>query len=160
MKTMKMKKVLIALDYNPTAQKVAETGFSLAKAMGAEVILLHVTSDPVYYSSVEYSPIMGFTGMDMSPLQLESVEGLKRASQFFLDKSKHHLGDETIQTLVKEGDFADSILEAAKDVHADIIVMGSHSRKWLENIVMGSVTENVLKNTSVPLFVVPVKEDR
>ena len=159
MKTNKMKKVLIALDYNPTAQKIAETGFSLAKAMGAEVILLHVMSDPVYYSSVEYSPIMGFTGMDMSPLQLESIEGLKRASQFFLDKSKHHLGDETIQTLVKEGDFADSILEAAKDVHADIIVMGSHSRKWLENIVMGSVTEKVLKNTSVPLFVVPVKEN-
>ena len=159
MKTMKMKKVLIALDYNPTAQKVAETGFSLAKAMGAEVILLHVMSDPVYYSSMEYSPIMGFTGMDMSPLQLESVEGLKKASQFFLDKSKHHLGDETIQTLVKEGDFADSILEAAKDVHADIIVMGSHSRKWLENIVMGSVTEKVLNNTSLPLFIIPVKEN-
>ena len=159
MKTMKMKKVLIALDYNPTAQKIAETGFSLAKAMGAEVILLHVMSDPVYYSSMEYSPIMGFTGMDMSPLQLESVEGLKRASQFFLDKSKHHLGDETIQTLVKEGDFADSILEAAKDVHADIIVMGSHSRKWLENIVMGSVTEKVLNNTSLPLFIIPVKEN-
>ena len=160
MKTNKMKKVLIALDYNPTAQKIAETGFSLAKAMGAEVILLHVMSDPVYYSSVEYSPIMGFTGMDMSPLQLESIEGLKRASQFFLDKSKHHLGDETIQTLVKEGDFADSILEAAKDVHADIIVMGSHSRKWLENIVMGSVTEKVLNNTSLPLFIIPVKENR
>ena len=45
MKTFKMKKVLIALDYDPTAQKVAETGFSLAKTMGAEVILLHVISD-------------------------------------------------------------------------------------------------------------------
>jgi nucleotide-binding universal stress UspA family protein len=51
MKTNKLKKVLIALDYDPTAQKVAETGYSLAKAMGAEVILLHAISDPVYYSS-------------------------------------------------------------------------------------------------------------
>jgi nucleotide-binding universal stress UspA family protein len=51
MKTNKLKKVLIALDYDPTAQKVAETGYSLAKTMGAEVILLHVISDPVYYSS-------------------------------------------------------------------------------------------------------------
>jgi phosphomannomutase len=57
-----MKKVLIALDYNPTAQKVAEAGFSMAKAMGAEVVLLHVVTDPVYYSSAEYSPIMGFSG--------------------------------------------------------------------------------------------------
>jgi nucleotide-binding universal stress UspA family protein len=159
MKTNKIRKVMIALDYNPTAQKVAETGFSMAKAMNAEVILLHVISDPVYYSSTEYSPIMGFTGnMDKVPLQLDSVDGLKNASQLFLDKSKHHLGDESIQTLVKEGDFAESILKAAKDLHADIIVMGSHSQKWLENIVMGSVTEKVLHHTSIPLFIIPTKK--
>ena len=159
MKTIKMKKVLIALDYDPTAQKVAEIGYSLAKTMGAEVILLHVVSDPVYYSSTEYSPIMGFTGyMDTAPLQLDSIDGLKKASQHFLDKSKHHLGDEAIQTLVKEGDLAESIFKTAKDLHVDIIVMGSHSRKWLENIVMGSVTEEVLHHTSIPLFIIPTKK--
>src|SRR5665648_427725 len=58
MKTNKMKKVLIALDYDPTAQKVAEVGFSMAKDMNAEVTLLHVISDPAYYSAVlEYSSI-------------------------------------------------------------------------------------------------------
>ncbi len=159
MKTNKMKKVLIALDYNPTAQKVAEVGFSLAKAMKAEVILLHVISDPVYYSSAEYSPIMGFNGfMEMGQLQLDNIDSLKKASQQFLEKSKQHLGDKTIQTLVEEGDFAESILKTAKDLHADIIVMGTHSRKWLENIVMGSVTEKVLKNTSIPLFIIPTKK--
>ena len=60
----------------------------------------------------------------------------------------------------KEGDFADSILEAAKEVHADIIVVGSHSRKWLENIVMGSVTEKVLHHTSIPLLIVPTKQKK
>ena len=159
MKTTRMTKVLIALDYDPTAQKVAEVGFSLAKTMGSEVILLHVISDPVYYSSTEYSPIMGFTGYtDAVQLQLNSVDGLKIASQHYLDKLKYQLGDETIQTLVKEGDFAESILKAAKDLHADIIVMGSHSRKWLENIVMGSVTEKVLHHTSIPLFIIPTKK--
>ncbi len=152
-----IKKVLITLDYDPTAQKVAEQGFLLAKTLGAEVILMHVISDPVYYSSEEYSPILGFSGY-LGPLQLDSVEGLKKASQHFLDKSKNHLGDETIQTLVKEGDFAESILKNAKEVQADIIVMGSHSRKWLENIVMGSVTEKVLHHTSIPLFIIPTRE--
>jgi nucleotide-binding universal stress UspA family protein len=159
MKTIKLKKVLIALDYDPTAQKVAETGFSLAKTMGAEVILLHVISDPVYYSSTEYSPIMGFDiYSEMVPLQLDSIEGLKKASQHFLNKTKSHLGDTTILTVVKEGDFAESILKTAKGLHADIIVIGSHSRKLLENIVMGSVTEKVLHNTSVPLFIIPTKK--
>lgn len=161
MKTIKMNRVLIALDYDPTAQKVAEVGFTMAKSMNAEVILLHVITDPVLYSTAGYSPIMGFTGyMDMAPVQFESIDGLKNASLQFLEKSKHHLGDKTIRTLVKEGDFADAILETAQEVNADIIVVGSHSRKWLENIVMGSVTEKVLHNTSIPLFIVPTKQKK
>jgi nucleotide-binding universal stress UspA family protein len=159
LKAAKMKKILIALDYNPSAQKVAEEGFALAKAMNAEVTLLHVVSDPVYYSTEAYSPIMGFNGyMETGQMQLNSVDSLKSASLHFLDKTRQHLGDKTIQTLVEEGDYAESILKVAKEMHADIIIIGSHSRKWLENIVMGSVTEKVLRNTSIPLFIIPVKQ--
>jgi nucleotide-binding universal stress UspA family protein len=157
-----MKKVLIALDYNPTAQKVAETGYSLAKSMGAQVILLHVISDPVYYSSVEYSPIMGFTGFDAGTihLPLDNAEELRKGSQLFLDKSKKHLRDDNIHTLVEEGDFAESILKAAKSHHADVIVMGSHSHRWLDEILMGSVTEEVLHHTTIPLFIIPTKQTK
>jgi len=161
MKTQKIKKVLIALDYDPTAQKVAETGYLLAKSLGAEVILLHVISDLVYYSSMEFSPIMGFDGyMDMGPLKLETLDGIKKASLRFLEKSKNHLGDKTIQTVVKEGDFAESILETAIKLHADIIVMGSHSRRWLDEILVGSVTEKVLHHTKIPLFIIPTKQKK
>ena len=157
MKTVK--KVLIALDYNPTAQKVAEVGYSVAKTMGAEIVLLHVISDPVYYSSVEYSPIMGFSGfMDTAQIQLESVEGLKEAALSFLEKTRQHLGDKSIQTIIKEGDFAESILETSKALHADMIIIGSHSRKWLENIIIGSVTEKVLRHSQIPLFIIPTKK--
>ena len=159
MKTKEFKKVLIALDYDPTAQKVAEAGFSMAKSMNAEITLLHVISDPVYYSSVEYSPIMGLTdSMGIDPLKFDSAERLQEVSQHFLDKIKRHLDDDTIQTMVIEGDFAGSILKTAKDLHTDVIVLGSHSRKWLENIVMGSVTADILRQTSIPLFIVPTKK--
>ena len=155
-----MKKVLIAIDYDPTAQKVAEAGYAIAKSMGSEVILLHVLSDSVYYYSTDaYSPIMGFSGyLGIDSLQSNIVERLKEASHQYLEKSKQHLGDDTIQTLVKEGDFADSIISTAKTLHADLIVMGSHSRKWLENIIMGSVTEKVLHLTTIPLLIVPTKK--
>jgi len=159
MKTEKRKKVMIALDYDPTAQKVAEEGFSLAKSMDAELTLMHVISDPLYYSSIEHITVMGFVGyQDIVPFQKDSIDLLIKASQLFLDKSKQHLGDETIQTLVKEGDFAETILRTAKELHADIIVMGSHSRKWLEKIIMGSVAEKVLSKTSVPLYIIPTKK--
>ena len=154
-----MKKVLIALDYDPTAQKVAEAGFSLAKSLNAEVILLHVIRDPVFYTTSEFSPIMGYNGyVDVSPTVLDSVDGLKNASLQYLDKTRQHLGDKTIQTLVKEGDFAETILETAKELHTDIIVLGSHSQKWLENIVMGSVTEKVMDYSSTPLFIIPTRK--
>jgi nucleotide-binding universal stress UspA family protein len=148
MKTLNIKKVLIAMDYDETAQKVAETGYSLAKAMKAETILLHVVSErPVYYSGYSY----------MQELQVDIVGDLKVSTQKFLDKTKKHLGDESIQTLVKEGEVAHTILKTAEDWKVDIIVMGSHSRKWLENIIMGSQAEAVLKKTKIPLFIVPTK---
>lgn len=154
-----MKKILIALDYDPTAQAIAEKGFMLAKAMGAEVTLLHVIADPVYYSSVNYSPIMGFSGyMDMEPMQTDITEALKKESLVFLEKSKQHLAGDSIKTLVTEGNFADSILVTAKEIDADIIVMGSHSRNWLNDILVGSVTEKVLHSSAVPLFIVPTKK--
>lgn len=156
-----MKKVLIALDYDPTAQKVAETGYATAKAMNAEVILLHVLSDSVFYSASMYDPIMGFGGFgNVDFMQSDVIANLKKTAQLFLNKAKSHLDDTYIQTLVKEGDFADSILEASKDLHADIIVMGSHSRKLLEQIVMGSTTEKVLNHTSIPLFIIPTKKTK
>lgn len=153
-----MKKILIALDYNPTAQQVAEAGYMLAKSMKAEVILLHVITDPVFYIATDY-PIMGFEGsLEMYPTVIDNVEGLKSATLKFLNKSREHLGDESIQTLVKEGDFADAILDTAKELHVDIIVMGSHSKKWLENILVGSVTEKVLRHTSIPLYIIPIRK--
>jgi len=156
-----MKKVLIALDYDPTAEKVAEGGYKLAKTMGAEVILLHVISDPIYYMSADYSPILDYTGsMNINPLQISTLESLKTFSLDFLEKSRDHLGDPTIQIIIEEGDFAASILKTAKTLKADIIVMGSHSRKWLENILMGSVTEEVLRQSTIPLFIIPTRSKK
>ena len=87
-------KVLIALDYDPTSQKVAEIGYATAKAMNAEVILLHVITDPAHYSSPEYSAIMGMQGyMDTSQIQPDSAEGLFNASKHFLNKIKLHLSN-------------------------------------------------------------------
>jgi nucleotide-binding universal stress UspA family protein len=154
-----MKKILIALDYDHTAQEVAETGFAMAKSMKADIVLLHVISDPVYYSSSDYSPIVGFTGnMEMDQIEFGSAEGLVRASAQYLDKIRHHLGDNNIQILVKEGEFAETIIEVAKNINADIIALGSHGRRWMEEILLGSVTEKVLHQTTIPLFIIPTKK--
>ena len=151
-----MKKILIALDYNPSAQQVAEAGSELAKSMNAQVILLHVIYDPTYYSSINYSPIMGFEGFVNTSIP-ETEEALKSAAQIYLEKSRQHLRDDSIQTVVETGDFAETILNTAKELNADIIVMGRHHRHGIEKIFSGSVTESVLQHSSIPLFIIPTK---
>jgi nucleotide-binding universal stress UspA family protein len=152
MKTTKIKKVMIAIDYAETAQTVAEKGFSMAKALNAETILMHVISEhAVYYSGYSY----------MRELEVDVTEGLRISTQEFLDKLKKHLGDESIKMVLKDGvDIPGAILSTAKTLDVDLIVLGSHSRKWLENIIMGSEVEEVLRKTTIPLYIIPTKKQK
>jgi len=160
METIEMKKVLIALDLDPTAQIVAEFGFSLAESMNAEVFLLHVIVDGTFYTKGTF-PIMGYTGFIVSPLIFEnSTNDAKDEAQKYLDSIKVHLGDETLQTVIKEGNASEMILNTASELNANLIIVGSHSRRWLEEILMGSVTETVLHRSNIPLFIVPTKESK
>ena len=152
-----MKKILIALDYSPTAQKVAEIGFSLAKGMNAQTVLLHVVTDETYYANLSNFPIMGFYGNEY--FNSTTSTDLIIVAQQFLNKTKEHLGGINIETMALQGDFADVIMDTAKEQHADIIVLGSHSIRWLEKILMGSVTEKVLHETTIPLFIIPTKNE-
>lgn len=153
-----MKKVLIALDYNPTAQKIAEEGYALSKSINAQTTLLHIISDAAYYSSDIYSPLMGYDSFtDIKFIETASAEDLRKAALDYLDKTKQHLNDSTIQSVVKEGDFGEQILQTATEINADIIVMGTHSRRGLEKILVGSVAEKVLRHSTIPLFIIPTK---
>lgn len=151
-----MKEVLIALDYNPSAQKIAEIGHQFAKSMNAKVTLMHVISDYTYYSSLNYSPIMGFDSFS-NAIETEGSGELKRVAHNYLERAKEHLKDETIQTTIRSGVFAKTILDTAKELEADIIVMGTHSRRGLEKILLGSVAEQVLHSSVIPLFIIPTR---
>lgn len=152
-----MKKILIALDYGLSAQRIAEKGYELAKNRDAKVTLLHVVADETYYSSLDSAPFLGFYGYDF--FNLANSDTLIESSVKYLEKIKSHLKDETIEVLAEQGDFPTIILETATKGNFDIIVVGSHSKNWLVKAVMGSVTESVLAKTTIPMFIVPIKEN-
>jgi len=145
----KIKKVLIAMDYDPIALKVADVGFSMAKEMGAEVILLHIIMNLMTYS---------LTYLKMGSLKLKSLSDLKEASQEFMELPKQCPGENMIQSIVKQGDFAVSILNEAKAMDVNLIVVGSHDTMWLEEIVMGRVTNEALQQTRIPIIIIPTKK--
>lgn len=154
-----MKKVLIALDFNPTAQHILEAGYELARSMGAEVILMHVVADYTYYSSLDYSPILGFDQFsNLGAMQLDSVTQLENAANEYLEHLKAQFGYSSIKTLIKDGDAGEGIVEASDNLGVDVVVLGSHSRRGLDKILMGSVAEKVLRKSKIPLYIIPVSE--
>jgi len=151
-----MKKICIALDTSPSAENIAELGYSYAKALNAEVTLVHVVNDVSYYT-MNYDPIMGYAGF-LTSNTLELVEGLKKEAEKFLALSAKHLKDDTIKTKVLEGNSADAILEFATTWNADLIVMGTHSRSGFANLFMGSIAVEVVKHAEIPILIIPTKD--
>ena len=147
-----MKKVVLAVDFSPVSQKITETGYAIAKSMNAQVALVHVVADISYYS-IEYSPLMGYSGFDGENIRQLSVD-MKKEANDFVKAAAAHLGDSQIETYVLEGDPADAILQFAHDWKADLIAMGAHSRGALD-ILVGNVTAHILKKAKVPVLVVP-----
>ena len=152
-----MKRILIALDYSSSAQKVAETGYDLAKSMNAHPILFHAIADVSYYSSLNYSPVMGFDSFG-GITEVYNADKLKEVAESYLDKIKLHLGNGKIETVVRNGDSGETILETAAELKADIIVMGTHGRSGFEKLLVGSVAENVLHHSQIPLYIIPTKD--
>src|SRR5687767_9455982 len=100
-----MRKILIALDRDPVAQRVARIGFHLAKSLNAGVVLLHVTGEPDYYYSPGYSPITGFEGFSIIARNIaENPDGVNEVSHKFLDHTKQTLGEGDVETMVVSGD--------------------------------------------------------
>ena len=151
-----MKKVLIAIDYNPVSEKVVDAGYKLAKQLDAEITLIHVVADVAYYG-IQYPNFMGYQGFDTS-IDLNLATEMRNVAKNYLETVAKHLNDPAVGTELGYGDAADAILKYADDWKGDVIVMGTHSHNFLEKLLLGDVASRVLKHTKVPVFMVPVKK--
>jgi len=152
-----MKKVLITLDYDPSPHKVAETGFSIARTLGLDITLHHVATDEIYFKLIDIVTIMGICSQKKSSVGLQKMGvQLQELSVQFLNQSKLHLGDANVHTLLKDGGGNEVVLEMAKEIEADIIVivMALHNRTWLKYRILESIAENASLNSSVPVLII------
>lgn len=155
-----MNKILIAIDYAPSAQKVAEKGYELGKSMKADILLLHVIEEIGYYSSTVYDPIMGFGGFTNEAfLDKDVLQNIENEARDFLEKTKLHLNDINIETLVIHGNIVNTIIETSKKEHSNLIVIGTHSRNGLEELLLGSTAHKLIKHSSIPLYIIPIKNN-
>ena len=151
-----MKKVCIALDYNPTAKKVAKMGADYATALGAEIYLVHVLEEAAYYA-IDYIPVMGYEN-SFSTSSLSMVKELKDNAEAFLNDTKEQLNGKRVNTKVLEGTTAEAILEFSMSNNIDLIVLGTHSHSVVENVLMGNTAVKIVRHSHIPLLVIPNKE--
>ena len=151
-----MKRILIAIDDKSTAAIVADAGHLLAKAINGQTMLLHVIADSPFYSSLDYSPVMGFQGFSTAIDRVE-YQDMERVAQIHLHKIKRRLKEEKITTLVKQGNIADTIVKTAVELDADMIVMGKNLKHGLQKWLNGSISEKVMRESRTPLLIVPTQ---
>lgn len=152
-----MKKVLIAIDYHPVSEKVAEAGYELAKNMDAQVCLLHVLDDVGFYGT-QYPTFMGYDGYSGMGPDLDLAMEMRNIAEEFIEKAKVHLNDERVSTHIAEGDTAKTILHYAEEWGANVLVMGTHSHSTFEKLLLGTVAGKILEKTNTPLYLIPIKK--
>ena len=147
--------ILITLDGTPLAEHILEPAVTLGKAMKADFTLLRVVS-PVYPVTLPAEPaIIGGAAMDiMERVETIHVELRKEANQY-LDTIAQRLRAEglKVQTRVVIEEQPDvAILDNAKPP-IDMIAIETHGRGGLSRLLMGSVTDKVIRGSKLPILV-------
>lgn len=144
------KKVLCPVDLSPEAPSAIDEAASLAKALGAELVLVHVLTEPVFS--------LGDPMLAPNDLSAFTQPALSEEYRVEMDKRLSRLGDSfrtnelSVSTLLVQGATHEAIVSAANDQHADLIVMRTHGRTGLAHFLLGSVTERVVRTAKVPVM--------
>jgi nucleotide-binding universal stress UspA family protein len=143
---MKLNAILVPLDGSALAEAALPKAMELADLSGARVLLLRA-------AEVHTRP-----GTDPTDAQVAAV----RDAEDYLDLARQHLRRRgiTVETSVWYGPAAQSILEAARHHGVDEIVMTTHGRSGLGRLLLGSITEAVLRGTDLPVLVVHAPRSR
>jgi nucleotide-binding universal stress UspA family protein len=144
-------KILVPVDGSETANLALEKAGMLAKSFGSQLILLTV---------IEPFPALTMSEMDLGIAQQQYAQIAQQQADSTLVKASaamQAMGIEA-QDMRLEGVSAwRGIVDAAENLDADLIVMGSHGRKGVQKLLLGSVTQKVTSHASRSVLVVHAK---
>ena len=141
------KHILVPVDGSPTSLSAVGTAAAVAAAFGSDVTAIYVI-DPYPFTGV---------GADFAYGQDQYLKAAHAEADGALGAVTKQLdGSGTVVNtrIVESHTPWRGILDAAEEAKADLIVMGSHGRRGLEKLVLGSVAQRVLTNAKVPVLVV------
>lgn len=143
--TPKLNKILIPIDFSDTAMIALDHGLFIAKKNNCEITLLYAFEKSSLFSNLRKTLI---EGKSMEALEKEAVEA--RLSEI---KSTLGAGVNIVtRTTSNDTKASKQIVEVANEIEADLIIMGTHGAKGIENFVGGSNTYRVAGTAPCPVI--------
>ncbi|NJL14552.1 MAG: universal stress protein [Microscillaceae bacterium] len=145
-----MKKMLVPTDFSIFAQNALKVAFQLARKTEADITLLHVMP-PLQKLLLAPEPITDNNGLEAILLTQVRKYAEKQLAETL---QKQAYPAEKIHLLVQTGDIAPTIVQMARDIEADMIVMGTQGTRPLEEVWVGSNAEKVVRLAPCPVLTV------
>lgn len=142
---MAYKKILVSLDGSALAEAALPHAQALARDEEAEIILLRVSVDP----AAEFS----FSDPSIANNIIEEMEAETLA---YMQSARGKLQRAGFRTsfLIRQGPVAETILEVASEIPADVIVMSTHGRSGMKRWLLGSVADRVVTHSTIPVMTI------
>jgi len=140
-----MKRIMCPTDFSDAAEHAQSQAVGLARALGAELLLLHVATEAPLGNTALYTPEVR-----------RVIESERKWAEEALAARVKMLAAEglTARSAVRSGAAWQEIVDAATEEKADLIVMGTHGRTGLDRALLGSVAERVVRAAACPVLTV------
>jgi len=140
-----MKRILVPTDFSEHAEDALKVAAQIAKRNNSEIIILHMLELPHQANDA----ILG--GISIP----ESMLFMKKANEMLDEVSaRPYLEGIEVTEIVKMDKPIHGIIQISKDHDVDLIVMGSHGSSGVEELLIGSNTEKVVRNSEIPVLVI------
>ncbi len=148
------KTILVPHDFSSCANHASALARDVAKIHGARLVLLHVAELP---------PMLGPTATvvpDEGGAPITVRDYAVRSAEAHLEDlaARLRVDGVDVTTVASLGNVSSEVADCAEREQVDLIVMGTHGRTGLAHVVLGSVTEKVVRHSKVPVLTVRVED--
>ncbi len=149
MQKVEYKTIVVPVDGSENGKRALQHAISVSERNEAQLIIVHVANIVSAISNFDQTPISGGYVSEQIAEDMEET-----GKEILNDIVKDVPADLKVKSVFEVGSPGPAVLAVAKKYNADLIVMGSHGRRGLEKLVLGSVTQRVLGVVHIPVLVV------
>ena len=143
-----MKNILVPIDFNDHEQVLLNKAFEMAQAFNSKIWLLHIADpDPDF---VGYATGPQYIRDDVAPNLRKHHKIIQEYALQLYNKGAN------AEALLIQGTTTETILDEAKKLNIDLIILGHHEHGFLYKLFVGSVSEGIIKQSKVPVLIVPL----